>query len=114
MGFGSHQTTRVPLFNARHRDARLARAREHRDWSVEDWKRLAWSDESRFGLINNDGRLRIWCGRLKRWIVHAKSEHCARAWWLNHGMRSVFVALFGISGECINIPQCHSVRRVAG
>ncbi|GFY13578.1 transposable element Tcb2 transposase [Trichonephila clavipes] len=27
----------------------------------EDWKRVAWSDESRFRLLNADGRLRIWC-----------------------------------------------------
>jgi len=60
MGFGSRRPTRVPLLNARHRAARLAWAREHRDWSVEDWKRVAWSDESRFRLMNADGRLRIW------------------------------------------------------
>ncbi|GFU60043.1 transposable element Tcb2 transposase [Trichonephila clavipes] len=34
---------------------------EHRDGSVEDWNRVAWSDESRFRLFNVDGRLRIWC-----------------------------------------------------
>ncbi|GFV70371.1 HTH_Tnp_Tc3_2 domain-containing protein [Trichonephila clavipes] len=41
-----HRPTRVPLLNARHRFARLAWARERRDWSVEDWKRVTWSDES--------------------------------------------------------------------
>ncbi|GFV33701.1 uncharacterized protein TNCV_4568161 [Trichonephila clavipes] len=60
MGFGSHRPTRVPLFNARHRAARLAWAREHRDWRVEHRKRVAWSDESPFRLLNADGRLRIW------------------------------------------------------
>ncbi|GFT86590.1 transposable element Tc1 transposase [Trichonephila clavipes] len=40
--------------------ARLAWAREHRDWSVEFWKRVAGSNESRFRLLNADGRLRIW------------------------------------------------------
>ncbi|GFU17499.1 transposable element Tc1 transposase [Trichonephila clavipes] len=49
------QPTRVPLVNARHRAACLARARQHRDW-----KRVAWSDESRFRLLNSNGRLRIW------------------------------------------------------
>ncbi|GFU69450.1 hypothetical protein TNCV_2282191 [Trichonephila clavipes] len=44
----SRQPTRVPLLNARHRAARLAWAREHRDWNLENWKRVAWSDESRF------------------------------------------------------------------
>ncbi|GBN83292.1 Transposable element Tcb2 transposase [Araneus ventricosus] len=60
MGFGSHRPTRVPLLNARHRTARLAWARGHREWTLEDWKRVAWSDESRFQLLHVDGRLRIW------------------------------------------------------
>ncbi|GBM55977.1 hypothetical protein AVEN_45126-1 [Araneus ventricosus] len=38
MGFGSRRPTRVPLLNARHRAARLAWAREHREWTLEDWK----------------------------------------------------------------------------
>ncbi|GFX12152.1 transposable element Tcb2 transposase [Trichonephila clavipes] len=61
MGFVSHRPKRVPLLNARHRTTRLAWAREPRDWSVEDWKRVAWSDESRFRLLNADGRLIMWC-----------------------------------------------------
>ncbi|GFW83410.1 HTH_Tnp_Tc3_2 domain-containing protein [Trichonephila clavipes] len=61
IGFGSRRPTRVPLLNARHRAARLAWAREDRDWSVEDWKRVTWSDESRFRLLNPDVRLRVWC-----------------------------------------------------
>ncbi|GFU66879.1 uncharacterized protein TNCV_895151 [Trichonephila clavipes] len=59
MGIGSHRPTIVPLLNARHRAARFAWASEHRDWSVEDWKRVACSDESRFRLLNADWRLRI-------------------------------------------------------
>ncbi|GFS80838.1 transposable element Tc1 transposase [Trichonephila clavipes] len=47
MDFGSHRPTRVPLLNASHRTSRLAWAREHRDCSVEDWKRVAWSDDLR-------------------------------------------------------------------
>ncbi|GFY17069.1 HTH_Tnp_Tc3_2 domain-containing protein [Trichonephila clavipes] len=57
--FGSRRSTRVPLLSALHWAARLAWAREHRDWSVEDWKRVAWNDESRFRLLNADGRLII-------------------------------------------------------
>ncbi|GFU85476.1 transposable element Tc1 transposase [Trichonephila clavipes] len=53
-------TYELPLLNARHEAARLVWAREHRDWSVEDWKRVAWRDESRFRQFNSDGRLRIW------------------------------------------------------
>ncbi|GFW20165.1 transposable element Tc1 transposase [Trichonephila clavipes] len=56
MGFGSHRPTRVPLLKARH----LAWERKPRDWNVEDWKQVAWCDESRFRLLNADRRLRIW------------------------------------------------------
>ncbi|GFV86407.1 uncharacterized protein TNCV_1469691 [Trichonephila clavipes] len=38
----------------------LVWAREHRNWCVEDWKRVTWSDESRFRLLNANGTLRIW------------------------------------------------------
>ncbi|GFV41077.1 transposable element Tcb2 transposase [Trichonephila clavipes] len=60
MGFGNHRPTRVALLNAPHRAAHLARAREHRYWSLEDWKQVAWSDEFRFRILNANGRLRIW------------------------------------------------------
>ncbi|GFY14373.1 HTH_Tnp_Tc3_2 domain-containing protein [Trichonephila clavipes] len=45
MGFGSRQPTRLSLLKARHRVARLAWARKYRDWIVDDWKRITWSDE---------------------------------------------------------------------
>ncbi|GFY13780.1 HTH_Tnp_Tc3_2 domain-containing protein [Trichonephila clavipes] len=48
MGFGSRRPTGVPLVNASHWAARFAWAREHRHRSVEDLKRVAVSDESRF------------------------------------------------------------------
>ncbi|GFU01073.1 HTH_Tnp_Tc3_2 domain-containing protein [Trichonephila clavipes] len=60
MGFRSRRATRVPLLNSRHRATLLACAREFRDWSVEDCKGVAWSDESRFQLLNANGRLRVW------------------------------------------------------
>ncbi|GFS98447.1 HTH_Tnp_Tc3_2 domain-containing protein [Trichonephila clavipes] len=59
MGFRGHRPTRVPLLKTCHRAAHLAGEREHRYWSVEDWKRVAWSDESRFRLLTANGRLRI-------------------------------------------------------
>ncbi len=30
------------------------------NWTTEDWKNVAWSDESRFLLQHSDGRVRIW------------------------------------------------------
>jgi len=34
-------------------------ARDHQNWTVEDWKNVAWSDESQFLLRHSDGRVRI-------------------------------------------------------
>ncbi|GFX15020.1 HTH_Tnp_Tc3_2 domain-containing protein [Trichonephila clavipes] len=40
-GFGSRRPIRVQWLNAGHRAACLVWTREQRDWSVEDWKRVA-------------------------------------------------------------------------
>ncbi len=32
----------------------------HQNWTIKDWKNVAWSDESWFLLQHSDGRVRIW------------------------------------------------------
>ncbi|GBM98948.1 Transposable element Tc1 transposase, partial [Araneus ventricosus] len=59
MGLCSRRPTRVPLLTKRHPQLRLQWAREHRDWTVHEWKRVAWSDESRFLIHHVDGRARV-------------------------------------------------------
>ncbi|GBN97391.1 hypothetical protein AVEN_144260-1 [Araneus ventricosus] len=59
MGLCSRRPTRVPLLTKRHRQLRLQWAREHRDWTMDEWKRVAWSDESRFLIHHVDGRVRV-------------------------------------------------------
>ncbi|GBO07077.1 hypothetical protein AVEN_55626-1 [Araneus ventricosus] len=51
--------TRVSLLTKRHRQLRIQWAREHRDWTMDEWKRVAWSDESRFLIHHVDGRVRV-------------------------------------------------------
>lgn len=60
MGFRSRRPARVPLLSQTNRKRRLLWALERRNWTVEDWKKVAWSDESRFVLHHADGRIRIW------------------------------------------------------
>uniref|UniRef100_A0A9J8DBA5 Transposase Tc1-like domain-containing protein n=1 Tax=Cyprinus carpio carpio TaxID=630221 RepID=A0A9J8DBA5_CYPCA len=56
-------TTRTTLrrmgYNSRRTHRRLQFAQAHQNWTVEDWKNFAWSDESRFLLRHSDGRVRI-------------------------------------------------------
>ncbi len=50
----------MPLLTARNRKRRLQIAHTHQNWKIEDWKNVAWSDESQFLLRYSDGRVRIW------------------------------------------------------
>ena len=39
---------------------RLQWAREHAAWSIEDWKKVIWSDETKILLFGSDGIVRSW------------------------------------------------------
>ncbi len=60
MGYSSRRPHRVPLLSAKNRKRRLQFAQAHQNWTIEDWKNFAWSDESRFLLRHSDGRVKIW------------------------------------------------------
>nr|CAH7742139.1 unnamed protein product [Callosobruchus chinensis] len=59
-GLRCSRPLRVPLLNSRHRTARLQWARAHQDWLLPQWRNVLFSDESRFGLVSNDNRERVW------------------------------------------------------
>jgi transposase len=50
---------RKPLLLKRHRIARRKFAQKYRNWTIEDWRRVVWSDESKFMIFGSDGR--EWC-----------------------------------------------------
>ncbi|GBN58371.1 hypothetical protein AVEN_17900-1 [Araneus ventricosus] len=58
MGLCRRRPTRVPLLTKHHSQLRLQRAREHRDWTIDEWKRVISSDKSRFLVHRVDGRVR--------------------------------------------------------
>ncbi len=60
MGYSSRRPHRVPLLSAKNRKWRLHLAQDHQNWTTEDWKNIAWSDESRFLQQHSDGTVRIW------------------------------------------------------
>ena len=39
-----------PFISARNKKKRLQFARNHRNWTVDDWSRALWSDESKFNM----------------------------------------------------------------
>ncbi|KAG1576881.1 hypothetical protein G6F48_013005 [Rhizopus delemar] len=32
----------------------------HKDWTIDDWKRVVWSDETKINIFNSDGRTWTW------------------------------------------------------
>ncbi len=60
MGYRSRRPHRVPLLSAKNRKRRLQFTQAHQNWTIEDCKNVAWSDEFRFLLQHSDGRVRIW------------------------------------------------------
>ncbi len=51
---------RVPLLSDKNRTRRIQLAQAQQNWTIEDCKNAAWSDESGFLLRHSDDRVRIW------------------------------------------------------
>ncbi len=46
MGSSSRRPHRVPLLSAKNRTRSIQFTQTHQNWTIEDWKNVAWSDES--------------------------------------------------------------------
>src|SRR6201990_1371344 len=51
---------KCPLLKKQHRIRHLKFAQYHENWTVEDWKRVLWSDETKINRIGSDGRAYTW------------------------------------------------------
>lgn len=54
-GLPARRPAKKPLISAKNRKALLAFARTHLDWTVEQWTKVLWSDETKINLIGSDG-----------------------------------------------------------
>ena len=46
--------------SVKHRKRRLDFALKYKNWTVEDWTRVIWSDETKINRIGSDGRIYVW------------------------------------------------------
>ena len=35
-------------------------AERHLEWTIEDWKKVIWSDETKISCLGSDGRKYVW------------------------------------------------------
>ncbi len=62
------------------------------EWTIEDWKNVVWSDESRFLWRHSDGRFRIW---RKEHEKHGSILPCLNGsgwWWWCNGVGDILLA----------------------
>lgn len=91
-GLCSFPKIKKPLLQKRHVKQRLDFARKYQYWTVEDWKRVIWSDETKINCMGSDGRKWGW----KRSGVQLQSHHVQAT--VKHGGGSIMV--WGCMSTC--------------
>lgn len=69
-GLKKTKPTRKPGLTAEMKRVRLKWCLDHKDWTLDDWKRVIWSDETSVILGHRRGGYRVW---------RASDERCARS-----------------------------------
>jgi transposase len=59
-GFRKTKPTRKPGLTKKMMQARLQWCLRHKDWTLEDWKVVIWSDETAVVLLHRRGGYRVW------------------------------------------------------
>jgi hypothetical protein len=75
-GFRKTKPTRKPGLTKRMKKERLEWCLAHKDWSLEDWKNVIWSDETSVLLNHRRGGYRVW-----RRADEAIVKSCIRERW---------------------------------
>lgn len=60
MGFHGRAATCKPYITKHNAKRRMEWCKARRHWTLEQWKRVLWSDESRFSIWQSDGRVWVW------------------------------------------------------
>jgi hypothetical protein len=60
MGFHGRAAAHKPNISPVNAKRRLKWCKERRHWTVDNWKRVIWGDESRYTMSQSDGRDWVW------------------------------------------------------
>lgn len=84
-GYHGRVAKKKPLLRAVNKRKRLLFAQMHEDWTIEQWKSVLWTDESKFELLGNRRRQNV-----RRKVGESHKEQCI-APSFKHGGGSVMV-----------------------
>ncbi len=108
MGSSSRKPHRVLLLSAKNRKLRLQFTQHHQNWTIEDCKNVAWSDESGFLLRHSDVESEFGVKNMKAWIILPCLNGSSWWWWCN-GVGDTFLAHFGLLSTNWVSFKCHSL-----
>ena len=77
-GLKGCKKTKKPLLKSCHLRYQLLFAQKYCEWAVEDWKRVLWSDETKFCLFRPDAGNWIWKSQgegLNKRTTHVTVKH---------------------------------------
>ncbi len=59
-GLRAGPRVKKPKLQSRHLQQRLVFALKHQNWTVDDWKHVIWSDETKINCLGSDGCKWVW------------------------------------------------------
>ena len=84
-GLTGRVAARKPLLRRQNKTKRLAWAKKHCHWTTEDWKKVLWTDESKFEILGSSGRIFV-----RRRVGERMLPQCVAS-TVKHGGGSVMV-----------------------
>ena len=80
MGFHGWTAASKPYISKCNAKHRMQWCKAHRHWTLEQWRRILWSDESHFSIWQSDGQVWVLAVATRTVLVWL---HCAKCkvWW---------------------------------
>lgn len=91
-GFHGRAKVKKPLLTKKHKALRLSFGQKYQNWTVNDWRRVLWSDETKICLNGSDGRRWTW----KRQGEQLKPKHVKQT--IKHDRYLMVWGCFGWNG----------------